>query len=456
MANITVSSDINTLLQSADYAAALTNLGVGAADITATGSTEARSINDRFADTVNVKDFGAVGDGVTDDTAAIQAAIAAAIADGGGVVQLGRATYLVGSAGLTIASDKVHLRGVHMNATILLHAGGTAPTIDVSAANQCRLSDFKCVWSSGTQTAAVRFAYAAAVTSFKHGAQGVWAEGFPNIGFDLNNIEHFDGRQLVALNCGTNGFKIHNAAHTGGSLGISNNFDQCRAQGSGSAGWDVNSIESSTFARCQSLSSLGGIQFKLGGASGYVTIRHLDVEYNGTSVGLQASGVGHDLEITGYNLATGIQSAGLTTSTIRPCKVTSVTTPVLLNGADADLVVWEVGYTVAGAGTRVLRMGPTRIADNELAQIMGAAGSVAVPVFTRLADTNTGVYFPADDQLGFSIGGNQAGKFQEAADGETALLLRRNVGGAFTAVRVSMGVTDSGGTGFKVLRVPNT
>lgn len=43
----------------------------------------------------------------------------------------------------------------------------------------------------------------------------------------------------------------------------------------------------------------------------------------------------------------------------------------------------------------------------------------------------------------------------QVADGETAFLVRRNVGGVLTLQRVSMGASDSGGAGFKLLRVAN-
>src|SRR5438067_6776410 len=75
----------------------------------------------------NVRDYGATGDGVTDDTATVQAAINAARAGGGGIVFLPPGTYLTG--GQTLYS-RIHLRGSGGDATILkLRAGANTAII---------------------------------------------------------------------------------------------------------------------------------------------------------------------------------------------------------------------------------------------------------------------------------------------------------------------------------------
>jgi hypothetical protein len=87
--------------------------------------------------------------------------------------------------------------------------------------------------------------------------------------------------------------------------------------------------------------------------------------------------------------------------------------------------------------------------------VFAEAGTVGAPSQSFRVDPDTGVYRAGVNTLGFAIGGVQGAELLEAADGETALLVRRNVAGAFTVQRVSMGAIDSGGSGYKVLRVPN-
>lgn len=78
--------------------------------VTANGSTNARSLADRFAQEFHVKDYGATGDGTTNDATAINAAIAAAAAVGGGRVIFGPDTY-AHSATLAITTSNVILVG---------------------------------------------------------------------------------------------------------------------------------------------------------------------------------------------------------------------------------------------------------------------------------------------------------------------------------------------------------
>jgi hypothetical protein len=77
----------------------------------------ATNVQTKLRETVSVKDFGAVGDGVADDTAAIQAAVDAVVAAGGGVVNLGAGTFKITSP-ITLQSDVV-LRGAGKHQTVL-------------------------------------------------------------------------------------------------------------------------------------------------------------------------------------------------------------------------------------------------------------------------------------------------------------------------------------------------
>jgi hypothetical protein len=105
--------------------------------ITATGSTTPRNIEDRFADVVNVKDFGAVGDGVTDDTAAIQSAINSGY---GKAVYIPAGTYLVTST-INISGSNITIYGDGYNSiinrtgnygnTFYFHSGSSQVLLDI-------------------------------------------------------------------------------------------------------------------------------------------------------------------------------------------------------------------------------------------------------------------------------------------------------------------------------------
>ena len=74
----------------------------------------ATTVQTKLQESVNVKDFGAVGNGVANDTTAIQAAIDAVGVAGGGVVNFTAGTFLI-SAGLLDRGKTIMLCGVGSN-----------------------------------------------------------------------------------------------------------------------------------------------------------------------------------------------------------------------------------------------------------------------------------------------------------------------------------------------------
>jgi len=91
-----------------------TGIGVGAASLEydppfAGALTSGYTVADKLAQVISVKDFGAVGDGVADDTAEVQAAWDAVATQGGGILYFPAGTYRINLVGL--GSDGVSIMG---------------------------------------------------------------------------------------------------------------------------------------------------------------------------------------------------------------------------------------------------------------------------------------------------------------------------------------------------------
>jgi hypothetical protein len=104
------------------------------------GATE-RSVTSKLGDIISVKDFGATGDGTTDDTAEIQAALTAASSAGGGTVIVPAGSYLISSA-ITIPS-LVTLQGVGRASIIKCATGSAHHAITITSTNNSGVRDLQ-------------------------------------------------------------------------------------------------------------------------------------------------------------------------------------------------------------------------------------------------------------------------------------------------------------------------
>lgn len=109
----------------------------------------ATTVQAALRESASVKDFGAVGDGVANDTAALKAAIDAVSAAGGGVVRIPRGTYK--HTGLTLPAN-ITLQGDGYHVTVLDYTTATGNGITLaSGARHVSILDLK-LHSSGAST----------------------------------------------------------------------------------------------------------------------------------------------------------------------------------------------------------------------------------------------------------------------------------------------------------------
>lgn len=142
--------------------ASVTYLGAGTGAVVRSVQTKLRDLP------VSVQDFGAVGDGVTNDRAAIQAALDAVNNAGGGVVYLPMKQYLLGTTGLTMRGNVVlhgavgrfagNPGGPGVRGTTLIYSGtGTAIFGQNILDSQILNIDINCTSATGSSVRGIHF-----------------------------------------------------------------------------------------------------------------------------------------------------------------------------------------------------------------------------------------------------------------------------------------------------------
>lgn len=259
---------------------------------------------------VNVKTFGARGDGVTDDTAAIQAAIEAAGAAGGGRVVLPRGTYKI-TAKLTVSASNVSLigEGGDMSHDVGSQGAGAGTRLDWAGAADGTMVEF--ISPSGASNQKKQGGGAADIFFACYAVAGIglsiksWFAGqFERLHFDnpkdtaievscVSTLgEAADSQRNRFVQCSarclesTNGGLLRLDGTSTANVSL-NYFESCDVGYTNGTGFNLKNCDNNVFLSCRAFRASGtgnGVVFNGSNASAGATARsNMFIAFSGTS-----------------------------------------------------------------------------------------------------------------------------------------------------------------------------
>ena len=208
-------------------------------------TTSNRTMNEKFSETISVKDYGAVGDGVTDDTVAIQATIDAVSR---GTILFPQGTYKVTST-INIANKNAQNDDTQSNleisafgAKLVSTVSGSTPALNI---NGCKRLNIRGLELSAT------------TTSLTVQVQGLWSSTWDSCIFGTIQFsslgDSFDSHYWNKfVECSFGAITINTGTNVSPAQFNANTFDTCRLWGSDYAikKYGAKSMEDITFINC--------------------------------------------------------------------------------------------------------------------------------------------------------------------------------------------------------------
>lgn len=197
--------------------------------------------------------YGGIGNGIADDTAAIQAAIDAASAAGGGRVYLRAGTYLL-TADLVLARRVILVgdgiaAGQSSVATIIYQSSTSEHGITAVDQQDMTIEDLTLVGPGSGTGRGISFTRSSNPDISGITLRRVQISGFGASGIDLSNpiTSTFD---RVLVDGSPVGFNVHGVVGPGGSAGTSVTFLNCYAAGCNQSGFRLDNMTYCAFIGC--------------------------------------------------------------------------------------------------------------------------------------------------------------------------------------------------------------